>query len=44
MMDQLPQVPETPTAGSQRVWFMEPVHRASTSMVGHNVPPRIGVS
>ena len=44
MVDQLPQVPDTPIAGSQRVQFMEPVHRTSMPMVGGNVPPRIGMS
>ena len=44
MVDQLPQVPDTPIAGSQRVWFMEPVHHAPTPMVGGNIPPKIGMS
>ena len=44
MVDQLPQVLDTPIAGSERVWFMEPVHQASTPMVGSNVPPKIGMS
>ena len=39
MVDHLPQVPDTPIAGSQRVQFMEPIHQASTPMVGDNVPP-----
>ena len=30
MVDQLPQVPDTSIADSQRVWFMEPVHQAFT--------------
>ena len=44
MVDQLPQVPDTPIAGSQRVWFMGPIHQASTPMVEGNVPPKIGMS
>ena len=40
MVDQLPQVPDTPIAGSQRVQFMEPVHQASTPMVGAIFLPR----
>ena len=44
MVDQLPKVPDTPIAGSQRVWFMEPIHQASTLMVGGNVPPKTGMS
>ena len=44
MVDQLPQVLDTPIAGSQRVWFMEPVHQPSTPMVGGNIPPKIGMS
>ena len=43
MVDCLPYVPDTPIAGSQMVWFMEPVHQASTPMVGGNVPPKIGM-
>ena len=34
MVDQLPQVPDTPIAGSRKVWFMEPMQQASTPMVG----------
>ena len=40
MVDQLPQVPDTPIAGSQRVWFMEPIHQTSTPMVGAMFPPK----
>ena len=38
MVDQLPQVPDTPITGSQRVWFMEPVHQASTQWWGQYSP------
>ena len=44
MVDHLPQVPDTPIAGSQRVWFMEPIHQASTPMVEGNISPKIGMS
>ena len=44
MVDHLPQVPDTPIAGSQRVWFMEPIPQASTPMVKGNVPPKVGMS
>ena len=44
MVDQLPQVPDTQIAGSQRVQFMEPIHQASTPMVGGSVAPKIGMS
>ena len=44
MVDHLPQVPDTPIAGSQRVHFMEPICQASTPMVGGNVPPKMGMS
>ena len=44
MVDQLPPVPDTPIVGSQKVCFMEPIHQASTPMVGGNVPPKIGMS
>ena len=44
MLDQMPQVPDTPFAGSQRVCFMEPIHQASTPMVGGNVSLKIGMS
>ena len=44
MVHQLQQVPDTPIVGSQKVWFMEPTHQASTLMVGGNVPHKIGMS
>ena len=34
MVDQLPQVPDTPIAGNQKDWFMEPMQQTSTPMVG----------
>ena len=39
MVDHLPQVPDTPIAGSQRVWFMEPICQASMPMVGGQCSP-----
>ena len=44
MADHLPQVPDTPTAGSQKVQLMESIWQASTPMVGGDVPPKIGMS
>ena len=44
MVDQLPQVPDTPIAGNQKDWFMEHMQQTSTPMVGGDVPPRIGMS
>ena len=44
MVDQLPQVPDTPIAGSQRVQFIKPVYQVSTPMVGGNIPPKIEMS
>ena len=34
MVDQFPPVPDTPIVGSQKVWFRELIHMASTPMVG----------
>ena len=44
MMGHLPQVPDTPIAGSQRIHFMEPICQASTPMVEGNVPHKIEMS
>ena len=44
MVDQLPHKPDTPIVGRQKVQFMEPIHQASTPMVGGNVPSKIGMS
>ena len=43
MVDQLPQVPDTPIAGSQQVWFMEPLHQTPTLMVGGNGPLKVPI-
>ena len=43
-MDQLPQVPDTHIVGNQKVWFREPIRKASTPLVRDNVPPKIGIS
>ena len=44
IVDQISPVLDTPNSGNQRIWFSEPIRKASNPMARGNVPLKVGMA